>query len=288
MIRMCTMSRGSRPTRWETARHGGVLKQGGEAALKHWATQEEFLSSDWHKSKIRGSSAGRWERNLVELTAHSRVFREEAKTRDRAIILEIWRVKIKLPDNKQSEMNQFWKYMLMLCGADRQRGLSVIPQMTRYQTTGFLEILDGTVRQADCLPHFIYAPIRLRAALGLLLAAGASRWMWETNKESRFLLDVISQSFLIVSIAMHFHGSVILPWAICLRVSFLPERLDTQLSIAFSEWSAQKPIICFNNVTHRHILSAWFPLIAILRDIVNIHCSNNRVFEAWLVRNWVI
>lgn len=40
-------------------------------------------------------------------------FWEEEKTRDRAIILEIWRVKIKLPDNKQSEMNQFWKYMLM-------------------------------------------------------------------------------------------------------------------------------------------------------------------------------
>lgn len=63
----------SRSLLYRTVSHDGVLKQGGEAVFKHWVTEEEFPSSEWHKSKIRGSSAERWERNLVVLTAHSRV-----------------------------------------------------------------------------------------------------------------------------------------------------------------------------------------------------------------------
>lgn len=63
----------SRSALYGTVSHDGALKQGGEAVFKHWVTEEEFPSSEWHKSKIRGSSAERWERNLVVLTAHSRV-----------------------------------------------------------------------------------------------------------------------------------------------------------------------------------------------------------------------
>lgn len=81
-----------------------------------------------------------------------------------------------------------------------------------------LEILDCTVRRLRRPPHYIYAQIIFEAALGLLHAATSSRQTPKTNEESRFLVDVIRRSFLIASIAMHFHGSVTLPGAICLEV----------------------------------------------------------------------
>lgn len=135
----------------------GIKTEGGKAAFKHWVAEEEFPLCEWHKSKIRGSSAERRERNLVELTARSRVFWEEEKTRDRAIILEIWRVKIKLPDNKQSEMNQFWKYMLMhwgLRGGGDKEGCQCFNKWLGIRQQAFGNI--GLYSQTVSLPAALY------------------------------------------------------------------------------------------------------------------------------------
>ena len=130
----------------------GIKKHGGEAVFKHWATEEKsFRRVTDTKARLGGIKCWKMREEFSGIDSTFKGFREEEKTRDRAIILEIWRVKIKLPDNKQSEMNQFWKYMLMQCGRSgggggggggrrrrrRQSGLSVLPQMTWYQTTGF-------------------------------------------------------------------------------------------------------------------------------------------------------
>lgn len=56
-------------------------------------------------------------------------FWEEEETGDRAIIFQIWRVKIKLSDYEESEMNQFWRDVLMRRGvkAAGMTGMSECP-----------------------------------------------------------------------------------------------------------------------------------------------------------------
>lgn len=123
-------------------------------------------------------------------------------------------------------MNQFYKiYADAVVG--RQGVVSASTHDFRQQAFGILF--------SHRLPHALRAQIIFEAALIVLLARRRRSFTVKTNKESRFLLDVISRSFLIASIAMHFHGGVISPGAVRLRVSFLPERLDTELSIAASE-----------------------------------------------------
>lgn len=95
-----------------------------------------------------------------------------------------------------------------------KEGLSVLLGI-RQQAFGIIGLFSHR------LPHRIYAQIIFEAALIRLLHAAAvpSRSTRKTNKKNnRFLVDVISQSVLIASIAMHFHGGVISPGAVCLRV----------------------------------------------------------------------
>ena len=166
----------------------GINKHGGEAVFKHWATEEKsFRRVTDTKARLGGIKCWKMREEFSGIDSTFKGFREEEKTRDRAIILEIWRVKIKLPDNKQSEMNQFWKYMLMQCGRSEgggggggggggeedKAGCQCFHKWLgiRQQAFGNIGLYSQTVFR--CLPHYIYAQIIFEAARGLFLLQAA-------------------------------------------------------------------------------------------------------------------
>lgn len=87
-------------------------------------------------------------------------------------------------------------------GGETKGGLSVLPQMTRYQTTAFGII--GLYSQTVSLPSALY--LCTDQIRGCIRPRACPCFCEGAVKN---LKDVISQSFLIVSIAMHFHGGVI-------------------------------------------------------------------------------